>query len=192
MPRPRPLSAIPGTVWAANHRAEVWYHGMVWRPHTAGATRNHAVHVGRFRPGHGNQNDGAAHAFAEEVERYAWMALPQHPHRRLQVVAQGFDAGPMAAIDRLAEAPLVVRVGRHAAVSEIGAGGVEEVAIVVEPVERQDHRRGRAAFGSPGAERQGRAVGRDDLIAADAGRDRRRAARLDHRRAAHQNHQRRY
>src|SRR5579883_1625102 len=72
-------------------------------------------------------------------------------------------ARPAAAPGRAAEAALVIGVGGNAGGGPSGAGRGKGVGVIVEAVERQDHRAGLAAR-EPAAERQRRAVGGDEGV----------------------------
>ncbi len=111
-----------------------------------GGGQDHAVGLGPGfrRPRPGDQGDGAAHAVAQDIDRNARMAAP-HQGREIREVADiGLGPRPQADADAVAEAPLVIGIGRDPAVREPGTRGLEEVGIVVEPVKRDDDRLGRA------------------------------------------------
>ena len=116
----------------------------------------------------GDQHRGT-HALAEQVDRRVRVERADARALAQQIRDQHRDSRPAAGIGVRAEAALVVGVDRDAAARGIGAEGFEGAAVVVEAVDREDHR-ARRTFGQPVAPRQARRLER---------RRRRRAARHD-------------
>ena len=98
----------------------------------------------------GQRDDGnsSAHAFAKKVERRARIAPAQHLSRGGGVGGKCRASRPHAPLRGRAKAALIVGVGGDAVLCPDLAGGGKGVAVVVEPVERQDHRL-RPVIGQP-------------------------------------------
>ena len=164
MPSPLPLSTVSGNRRTATNsaafgrqlhrRAAPYRRGA--EDHAVGFGSRHALGSGddpAHRPGRREDRDRAAHAFAEQVDRPAGIGAAQHADRGDRVDRQTPLAGPGAAAGRAAEAALVVGIGGDAVRRPGFCRHVEGVAVVVEAVQRQDHRLDRSPR-QPFAQRQ--------------------------------------
>ncbi len=95
------------------------------------------------------------------------MARPGGLHQGGGVMHHGVDPGPQAGMAALAEAALIDGVGDDAPGGPVLGGVVEGVGIIVEAVQRDDHRARFGRFGAPGLERQAGAVARGKGFAVD-------------------------
>ncbi len=103
-------------------------------------------------------HDRAAHALAQQEQRQVRMLGLDQARGDPEVVDHLLLAGPDAALRRQAEAALVVGVEDEAAPRHALARRREALGVVVEPVQRQDHRLRRPVPRVPDPQRQVGAV----------------------------------
>ena len=90
--------------------------------------------------GHRHDRHRTAHAVAEQIERHSRVEAAQDLRRRRGVGGERRPTRPKPSLGRGAKAALVVGVGGDAVLGPGLARPLEGVAVVVEAVQREDHR----------------------------------------------------